>query len=68
MRTLARWESAKGKYWVIAIQHEDGSYGFKAGQYQVSSSSGSGYASEQAAIERAALEATFQPSGMKRMV
>ena len=67
MNVLARWESLKGKYWVIAFQNEDGSYGFKSGQYQIGTSGGSGYSSESEVIKRAELESTFQPSKMKRI-
>lgn len=60
---LARWESARGKYWVIAIQSPDGTFGFKA-----NGAAGYGYSSAKAAMARAELEATFQPSTMRRVL
>ena len=61
-KTLARWESARSKYWVTVVQYDDGSFGFRS-----SGAGGSGYTSEAEATKRAELECTFQPSKMMRV-
>ena len=60
---LAKWESAKGKYWVSVVIYCDGSFGFRS-----NGAGGSGYLSLEQAMKRAELECTFQPSKMKRII
>ena len=58
-KTLARWESKRGKHWVTVVQYDDGSYGFRS-----NGSGGSGYLTLTDATKRAELEYTFQPAKM----
>ncbi len=63
MRILARWESLRGKHWVEAIVHDDGTYGFRA-----DGAGGSGYRTAEEAIARAEREASFYSVKMRQLV
>jgi hypothetical protein len=60
-KVLARWQSRKGKHWVEALQHDDGTFGFRA-----DGASGFGYATAEDALKRAELEASFYSVKMVR--
>lgn len=62
MKTLARWQSLRGKHWVEAVQTDDGRFGFRA-----DGSSGVGYATAEDAVRRAELEASFYSVKMRRV-